>query len=397
MLQKLRNVLSSTDRVVIGVMSGTSLDGIDVVVAKLTGSESTLSWNVLGSHRVPYSAELAEEIRKNSIPVTSSVDTISLLNVRLAHAYADAIQGALIHSGHSIEDVDAIGCHGQTVYHEPNPTELAGKLIAATLQIGDPSVLANLLGCPVVGDFRLADLARGGQGAPLVPYFDFICFGSKSENRMALNLGGIANVTVIPAGSDRAGILAFDTGPANMVIDDLCRRLVDQAYDEGGKIAASGNADGGWVSELLEHPFYRQSPPKSTGRELFSASFVDSFLESGAKRGLSGADMIATATQLTVRSIADAYDRFVRPMVPVDRLIVSGGGVHNRSIMAGLGQLLDGIQINSISEFGINPDEKEALCFAVLAHETLNGVSTNVPSATGADRNTLLGKICIPG
>ncbi len=381
-------------RLVAGLMSGTSLDGIDAVVARLAGSGKKLRIEQRAFVSVPYEEALRALLLRNSAPQTSSVYDLSQLNVRLAHAYAGAVRRAVAAAGLTLADLDLVGSHGQTVHHVPDDADCAGLPVTSTLQIGDPSALANLLGVPVVGDFRVADVALGGQGAPLVPYFDYVYFSDPRQARGLLNLGGIANLSVLPGAGGPEAVLAFDTGPANMVIDALARHFFDQPFDEDGALSAAGRIHNDLLAGWQEDPFFAQPPPRSTGRERFGAAFVERLLE-GA-RGLPPEDVLATATMLTAASVYQAYARFVRPRHALDVLIVSGGGRHNGFLMHKLADCFAPIAVRAVEDYGLEADAKEALCFAVLAHETINGVATNLPSATGAARGTLLGKICLP-
>jgi anhydro-N-acetylmuramic acid kinase len=249
---------------------------------------------------------------------------------------------------------------------------------------------------PVVGDFRPADLALGGQGAPLVPYFDYVTSTAPDEDRGLLNLGGIANLTVLPAGGAPTDVRAFDTGPANMVIDALADRLFDEPFDPDGRHAAAGSADHDLLADLLGGDFFHREPPKSTGREVFGADYVDRLLGAAQSRGLSPEDTMATATLLTAASVYQAYARYVRPEQSVDVLVVSGGGLHNETLMEMLRNAFSPIPVRSAAAYGLDADAKEALCFAVLAHETVNGTPTNLPSVTGASAPTLLGSVSVP-
>ncbi len=381
-------------RLVAGLMSGTSLDGIDAVVARLAGSGKKLRIEQRAFVSVPYEEALRALLLRNSAPQTSSVYDLSQLNVRLALAYAGAVRRAAAAAGLTLADLDLVGSHGQTVHHVPDDADCAGLPVTSTLQIGDPSALANLLGVPVVGDFRVADVALGGQGAPLVPYFDYVYFSDPDQARGLLNLGGIANLSVLPGAGGPEAVLAFDTGPANMVIDALARHFFDQPFDDDGARAAAGRIHNDLLAGWLADPFFAQPPPRSTGRERFGAAFVERLLE-GA-RGLPPEDVLATATMLTAASVYQAYARFVRPRHALDVLIVSGGGRHNGFLMHKLSDCFAPIAVRAVEDYGLEADAKEALCFAVLAHETINGVATNLPSATGAARGTLLGKICLP-
>lgn len=393
-MHRLQHLWAKHTRLVVGLMSGTSLDGIDAVVARLTGSGRELQIEQLAFVSVPYPDALKRTLLDNSARDTSSVFDLSQLNVRVAHAYAEAVHQAVRIAGLTLEDVDLIGSHGQTVHHIPDPTPCAGKPIISTLQIGDPSVLANLLSVPVVGDFRVADMALGGQGAPLVPYFDFTFFSDAQETRGLLNLGGIANLSVLPRGGGSDSVYAFDTGPANMVIDALTQHFFRQSCDYNGDIASKGHVNMPLLVELLKDVYFEQAPPKSTGRERYGKEYIDQVLAYGVS--LPPEDLLATVTMLTSASIYQAYVRFVRSQDPLDVLIVSGGGRHNAFLMQKLADSFDPIPVRAIDDYGLDPDAKEALCFAMFAHETINGVPTNMPSVTGAERPTLLGKICVP-
>ena len=383
-------------RRVVGLMSGTSLDGVDAVLARLEGSGADLSIEQEAFVQHPYPEALRALLRSNSAARTSSVDALTRLNVRLAGVYAEAVDAVLADAGASREALDLVGSHGQTVHHLPEPADCAGEAVRATLQLGCPSTLANRLGVPVVGDFRPADLALGGQGAPLVPYFDYVTSTAPDEDRGLLNLGGIANLTVLPAGGAPTDVRAFDTGPANMVIDALADRLFDEPFDPDGRHAAAGSADHDLLADLLGDDFFHREPPKSTGREVFGADYVDRLLGAAQSRGLSPEDTMATATLLTAASVYQAYARYVRPEQSVDVLVVSGGGLHNETLMEMLRNAFSPIPVRSAAAYGLDADAKEALCFAVLAHETVNGTPTNLPSVTGASAPTLLGSVSVP-
>lgn len=384
---------------VAGLMSGTSLDGVDAVVARLSGSGPGLEVEQHAFVSIPYPAPLRALLLEHSDPETSSVRVLSQLNVRLAHLYAEAVRQAVEAAHLAPGALDLVGSHGQTVHHVPEAAPCAGRSVTSTLQIGDPSVLANLLGVPVVGDFRLADMALGGQGAPLVPYFDYVYFSDPEESRGLLNIGGIANLTVLPHGARAEEVRAFDTGPGNMVVDALAARFLGVPYDADGAHAASGQVDDVLLAELLTDDYLLHSPPKSTGRERYGAAYVDRLVAHPAASlpEPTPADLLATATALTAASIYQAYARYLRDDCPLDVLIVSGGGVHNRFLMDRLARHFDPIPVRTAADYGLDPDAKEALCFAVLAHEAANGVPTSLPSVTGAARATLLGKLCVPG
>jgi len=389
-------VNSRTDtRLVAGIMSGTSLDGVDVCLVRLSGHQTEITTDVLFHNSTGFNPVLGKQLLK--VATSEWVDPAALcrLDIRLAHTYADAIRQAVLAAGLSIDDLDLIGCHGQTVRHVPEPENCAGMDIRSTLQIGDPSVLAHLVGVDVVGDFRMADMGLGGQGAPLVPYLDYVLLSHPTENRGCLNLGGIANLTLLPAGQDRNSVYGFDTGPANMVIDALARGLFGMPYDDWGRLAAQGEVCDELMEALFLDDFLVQKPPKSTGRERFGHSYVAS-LQSMAM-DLPPHDIMATATMFTAKSIFAAYENFVAEHHPLDRLIVAGGGVHNQTLMEMLRNCFAPIPVNTSGKYGIDEDAKEALCFAVLAHETASGHPTGMPSVTGASRSAVLGKYCPAG
>jgi anhydro-N-acetylmuramic acid kinase len=395
-MDRLVGLYDQSSRVVAGLMSGTSLDGVDAVLAVLEGSGPTLDAETEAFVHVPYPDALRSLLRRNSTPDSSSVRDLARLNVRLAALYADAVDRVLDEAGRDRAALDLVGSHGQTVQHLPEPADCAGEDVRATLQIGNPSTLATRLGVPVVGDFRAADVALGGQGAPLVPYFDYVTLTAPDEHRGLLNLGGIANLTVLPAGGAPGDVRAFDTGPANMVIDALADRLFDAPFDRDGRHAAAGTPDYDLVADLLDGDYFRTAPPKSTGREAFGADYVDRLLGAAQSRGLDAADAMATATMLTAASVYQAYAQYIRDEQSIDVVIVSGGGVHNDTLMRMLTDAFAPIPVRPAAEYGVDADAKEALCFAVLAHETVNGVPTSLPSVTGASASTLLGSISVP-
>ena len=348
---------------VAGVMSGTSLDGIDVAVVEIGGRQV----ETIGFVCTPYS-----EAVRSAILGVDRPEGLSHLNFRLGELYARAVLRAVRRYG----PVELIGCHGQTIYHEGG---------AHTLQIGEAAVVAERTGVPVVSNFRARDIAAGGEGAPLVPYVDYLLFRHPKRARIALNIGGIANITVIPAGAAPGDVVAFDTGPGNMVIDALAREM-GLPYDRGGRIAASGRVDRALLDELLADPYYRRPPPKSAGREQYGAEFVARLKNSG----LPMRDLIATATVLTAATVAMGIGTCDGDSTD---LIVSGGGVHNPQIMAHLAGFLPGIAISTSTDHGVDADAKEAIAFAVLAYRTWRKKPSNLPSATGARHAVVLGDI----
>lgn len=376
-------------RVVLGLMSGTSLDGVDAAVVRLDGSGADITVETLGFASQPYDATLREALRACVEAATSDVRLVSQLHVRLAHHFADVAELALNAAGLAMSDLDLVGSHGQTVQHVPDAEPCAGVPTRSTLQLGCPATLATRLQTPVLSDFRAGDMALGGQGAPLAPYIDRALFGSPTETRVLLNLGGIANVTVLPPGQPPT--LAFDTGPANMVLDALAARLLGTPYDADGAHAARGTPDEALLARQLEDPYFHRAPPKSTGREVFDAAYIDRFLAEGPA---DPADALATAVELTARSVAHALRAFV-PETPA-RVIASGGGVRNPTLMRQLEAALGGIELETTAAYGLDPDAKEAVLFALLAHEWANGVRTGLPAVTGASGAAFQGSLTLP-
>jgi anhydro-N-acetylmuramic acid kinase len=326
-------------------------------------------------------------------PESARLDDICHYNFALGEVFADAVIKLCSKSDISLGSIDLIGSHGQTICHQPHGKCYGRKMVRSTLQIGEPSVIAQRTGITTVADFRPRDMASGGEGAPLVPYADYVLFKHKRLTRAVQNIGGIANVTFLPGGCTQDDIIAFDTGPGNMVIDGIVRFISGgrKRYDAGGKMAARGTVDKRLLDELLRHPFFRRRPPKSTGREEFGADFAEQVYRRAGKKGLADADIVATVTALTARSIAQAYLRFGAVMP--DELILCGGGSHNRTLVDMLHAGLPDVKMLSTNDFGISVDAKEAVSFAILAWATIKGMASNVPTATGAELPVILGKI----
>lgn len=375
---------------VAGLMSGTSLDGIDVAIVDIEGRGWHKRISTVAFHTTPY----PERVRRAILSV-SNVDThtasISRLDFLLGELYGRALADTCRRSDVPLDSVELIGSHGQTIFHEGAPAEFLGRRVASTLQIGQAAVLAERTGIPVVSDFRPRDMAAGGRGAPLVPYVDYLLYRHRRLGRVALNIGGIANITAIPARGRPDDVIAFDTGPGNMVIDALVREHTGgkRKFDRGGRTARSGRLNQALLERLLEIRYYRQPPPKSAGREQYGREFVAQLLASG----LALPDLIATATALTAAAVALGIERFVRPQMRVDELIVSGGGAHNPQILSYLAAFLPDVALCTSADFGIDIDGKEAIAFAILAYETWHRRAASLPSATGARRAVVLGKI----
>jgi anhydro-N-acetylmuramic acid kinase len=393
------------DMIVAGVMSGTSADGINVALVRMdsrvSGSRqtSTSKFELLGRAEYSYPKRVREAVLGTMNASRASVADLARLNFLLGELYSDAV---LATERRCRVKADLIGCHGQTLYHQGEAQPFLGRKVAATWQTGEAAIVATRVGVPVVSDFRPADIAAGGKGAPLVPFLDYMLFRDPRVGRIAQNIGGIANLTAIPAGAAASDVIAFDTGPGNMVMDAVTERLFRKPFDRGGRIAASGKVLDKVVHEMLKHEFFRRKPPKTAGREEFGREFVLEFLRSCGR--CPKQDVVATATALTAKSIADALRRFVLKNSRSARkprfqeLILSGGGAKNRALVAMLTSELAplGLRLRFSDEFGVPSAAKEAVAFAVLAYETWHRRPSNIPSATGAKRAAVLGKISYP-
>jgi anhydro-N-acetylmuramic acid kinase len=362
-------------------MSGTSLDGIDVAVVDVARK----SIRPVVFKTIPYAKAVREALLSVSNGMTHTA-VIARLHFVLGELYAAAIRETC-HRRVALSTIDLIGMHGQTIFHEGTPVEYLGHKVASTLQIGDPAIVAERTGVRVISNFRERDIAAGGKGAPLVPYVDFMLFRHPRKARVALNIGGIANITVIPAGAKPQDVVAFDTGPGNMVIDGLVRKLTDgkQTFDRHGEIARKANVHESLLENMLYDPYFKLKPPKSAGREQFGQDFATGLIATG----LPIEDLIATATEFTVRSIALAIATHAPP---TSEVIASGGGIHNAWMMERLRHLLPAAKLVTTAGYGIDPDAKEAIAFAALAHEFVQGRPANLPSATGARKAVLLGR-----
>jgi anhydro-N-acetylmuramic acid kinase len=383
--------------IVAGVMSGTSADGINVALVQLSARGRGRPRPALLAHEeYPFPAPVRRAILEMMNAELARVADLARLNFLLGELYAEAV--AKTARKHRVK-LDLVGCHGQTLYHQGMAQRFLRRKLAVTWQTGEGAVIAARLSVPVVSDFRTADMAAGGKGAPLVPFLDYFLYRDQHLARIAQNIGGIANLTAIPAGASLHEVLAFDAGPGNMVIDAAMEELFGKRYDRDGKVAASGRVLDAVVRKLVRAPFFRQKPPRTAGREEFGREYAGRFLQ--ICRGASKPDVVATATALTARSIADSVRRFVLPKFAGGRnradqqMIVSGGGSKNPTLM---GMLRDeitpmGISVHFSDEFGLPAEAKEAVAFALLAHETWHRRPSNVPSATGAKRAAILGKI----
>ena len=420
-------LLKKDKKIVIGLMSGTSVDGIDAAVVEITGNGLETEVDLIAFETFPFPSGVPQRILALCQPDTGRVDDICEMNFYIGHLFAEAVKHILKKSGIHSNDIDLIGSHGQTIHHLPGDLntisktrslERSGKRVygnghepsnlthrtarkikkPSTLQIGEPAVIAHETGIPTIADFRVADMAAGGQGAPLVSYIDYLLFCDSIKTIGLLNIGGIANLTVLPANGTFDSVCAADTGPGNMCIDAVITEITQgmERYDKAGQRAAQGTPHQLIIDDWLKHPFFDQSPPKTTGREMFGQTYAMECLAACREHELSDNDCLATLTELTVQTIADYIERFITGQSPIDVLYVSGGGVHNQTIMRRLGEQLPNTVVEPVDDSGISADAKEAMAFAILANETLHGNAGNLPSATGASVRKVLGKFVCP-
>jgi anhydro-N-acetylmuramic acid kinase len=380
---------------VLGLMSGTSADGIDVTLARISGAPPNLNTKLLGHTSVKFPPALRKEILRVAEQHPITAGALSQLNFRLGELFADAALSACRRFRVSPKRISLIGSHGQTIFHQGKPVNFLGRPTGSTLQIGEPTIIAARTGITTIGDFRPADMALGGQGAPLVPYADYLLYRHEELGRISLNLGGIANITVIPAAAKSKQVFAFDTGPANMLIDALVSQFTHgrQRFDKNARLACRGRSTPALLDELMHDPYLKLAPPKSTGREYYGHAYLKKLRALGRRHRAKPNDLIRAATIFTALSVVDALNRFVLPKTKIQQLIVSGGGAHNPLILAQLSAPLPGIEVLPCSHLGIPEDAKEAFAFALLAYETFHRRSANLPSATGACGPAILGKI----
>jgi anhydro-N-acetylmuramic acid kinase len=380
---------------VLGMMSGTSADGIDVALARISGAPPNLNAKLLGHTSVKFPPALRKEILRVAEQHSITAGALSQLNFRLGGLFAGAAIAACRHFRVPPSKVALIGSHGQTIFHQGKPANFLGRPTASTLQIGEPAIIAAHTGTTTVGDFRPADIALGGQGAPLVPYADYLLYRHNTFGRVSLNLGGIANITVLPRAAKPQQVLAFDTGPANMLIDALVAHFTRGRlrFDDNARLASEGRSIPALLDDLLRDPYLKLPPPKSTGREYYGNAYLKKLLALGRHYRAKPNDLIRAATIFTALSVVDALNRFVIPKSKIHQLIVSGGGARNPLILAQLSAALPGVEVLPSGRLGIPEDAKEAFAFALLAYETFHRRSANLPSATGARGPAILGKI----
>jgi anhydro-N-acetylmuramic acid kinase len=398
-------IMTKKDMIVAGIMSGTSADGINVALVRMSGRRVThvrrgsLPFELIGHAEYAYPKKIRAAVLEAMNASRASVADLARLDFLLGDLYSNALLATQRQFG---VKAHLVGCHGQTLYHQGEPLLFLGRRIAATWQTGEGAIIAARVKVPVVSDFRPADMAAGGKGAPLVPFLDYMLFRDARMGRIVQNIGGIANLTAIPKGATPSDVAAFDTGPGNMVIDAVTEKLYGKRFDRDGTIAASGKVLDPVLSKMLEHDFFRQKPPKTAGREEFGREFVGEFLRSCGR--CRKQDVVATATALTAKSITDVLRRFVlKQSKPAGNelfreMILSGGGAKNNTLIAMLADELKplGLQLRLSDAFGLPSVAKEAVAFAVLAHETWHQRPSNIPSATGAKYAAVLGKISYP-
>jgi anhydro-N-acetylmuramic acid kinase len=380
---------------VLGMMSGTSADGIDIALARISGAPPDMNARLLGHTSVKFPSAVRSEILRVAEQQPVSSGALSQLNFRLGQLFGDAAILACRKFRVSPRKIALIGSHGQTIFHQGRAIRFLGSATASTLQIGEPSVIAARTGITTVGDFRPADMALGGQGAPLVPYADYLLYRHAKLGRVSLNLGGIANVTVLPRACKPQQVLAFDTGPANMLIDALVSHYSHgrSRFDQNARLAMRGQSFPVLLDELMRDPYLKMAPPKSTGREYYGREYLRKVLALGSRQRAKPNDLIRVATIFTALSVVDALHRFVLPKTKIQQLIVSGGGAYNPLVLAQLSAALPDIEVLPSSRLGIPEDAKEAFAFALLAYETVHQRPSNLPSATGARGPAILGKI----
>ena len=378
---------------VAGVMSGTSADGIDVAVVRIAAGKLRPKLTLLAHEGFAYPAALRRKVLAAMNAEATSTAELGRLNWRLGMAYAEALTASAEHCGAKIE---LIGCHGQTLYHQARAGLYAGRSFACTWQAGEAALIAAALGVPVVSNFRPADMVAGGQGAPLVSLLDYVLFADGKRGRVLQNIGGIANLTAIPAGVGAEGVVAFDTGPGNMVMDALAQELFGKAFDRNGALAAAGTAIAPVLKAAMQDGYFALKPPRTTGREQFGREYAVKFMAACRRHSEKGEDALATAAALTAESIAQGYRRFVKARMKggVD-YIVSGGGARNRTLMGMLAERLEpsGCELAASEEFGLPAEAKEAAAFALMAWQTWHRRAGNVPAATGAGRAAILGQV----
>jgi len=388
MIEKLLALAQKEERIVAGIMSGTSVDGIDAVLLKISGSYTDTKITEIAFNNYPFPEGISERIFK--LFDTGKASELCHMNFLLGELFANAVMDLAKKAG--VEKIDLVGSHGQTIYHIPEPIDKDYRL-RSTLQIGEGAVIAHKTGAVTVTDFRVADVAAGGIGAPLVPYVDFLLYAEPEQTVALQNIGGIGNITVIPKGAQSNDVVAFDTGPGNMIIDFLVKKTTGRNYDSDGAIAAKGEANAKILKHLMTDEYIQKAPPKATGREYYGDAFSEKLYNLCKNAGLSDCDIIATATAFSAESILYSINNFVPH--DISKLIVGGGGAYNPTLIGEIKKRLSKLEVITQEEAGKNSDAKEAIAFAILANETIVGNASNMPQVTGASCKKILGKISV--
>ncbi len=392
-MNRWNQLLERKSHIVIGLMSGTCTDGVDAALVEMEGYDIHTKVTLLNFLTIPYEEELRNLLLRIASGSYGGSYEISKANILLGHLFAEACVAVCEKGNMPIEKIDYIGSHGHTVYHQPQVELYFGHQIQSTLQIGEAAIISERMKCPVIADFRVRDMAAGGLGAPLVPYTEYLLYSENGKNIALQNIGGIGNLTYLPADGDRDKILAFDTGPGNMIIDALTTIYTknQKTYDEGGRIAARGKIQPELLKWMLQDPYIHSAPPKTTGREHFGEGFVSEILQQIAKRKISLVDCIATSTMFTAKSI-ELNVRNQLPKIP-ECLIIGGGGSQNRTLLRFIKSCLSQCKVMTNEELGMDSNAKEAIAFAILANESMYGICNNIPSATGAEHGVVMGKL----
>lgn len=388
-------LLEKPSRLVAGIMSGTSADGVDVALCRITGHGTQSEIQQLDFYFQSFTQEVREEILRLASGKQASAEDFCRINFLLGEIYADAVEAMCARRGMDVKDIDLIGSHGQTLWHIPQEETYLGHSFRSTLQLGECSVLAQRIGCPVVGDFRVRDMAAGGLGAPLVPYSEYLIYRSREQCVALQNIGGIGNITCLPPDCTLEDVFAFDTGPGNMLIDAVYTELThgEHTYDAGGAYAATGCVHSGLMELLLSDPYLQQKPPKTTGREYYGPAYVKKIMDYAECQHVSGPDLMATVTDFTAQTIRVSVETFF-PVKP-NKLIIGGGGSMNRTLVQFIARALPDCQVMTNEDMGLDSNAKEAVAFAVLANEAIFAGANNVPTVTGAGDPVVMGKISL--
>ncbi|WP_010094237.1 anhydro-N-acetylmuramic acid kinase [Ornithinibacillus scapharcae] len=379
----------------VGMMSGTSLDGIDVAIVEIVEEDGDIELRLKYFDMVTYHDAVKQELLKLCDPSKATIQMISTMNMLFGTLFAEAANQVIKEAGLRNEDIDFISSHGQTIFHQPEKVNIAGHPVTSTLQIGDISVIAEQTGITTVGDFRTRDMAVGGQGAPLAPYADYLLFRDKEKGRVLVNIGGISNMSILPKDCDENDVVAYDTGPGNMIIDYFAQQISNGkiSYDVDGKLAAKGNVREEWLKRLLDNPYYAEQPPKSTGREHFGERYAKKLWDEAEDMSIYPYDRIATVTKLTAITITNEINRYIVKS-GIREVFISGGGSYNPVLMQAISNgLPPKVVVRKLDEIGMPADAKEAMVFALLGYQYLNKRTNNLPKATGAKQKVMMGKV----